>query len=261
MSQSSRRQQQYPEFFFMAFAGLIPGISPLYKFGRNLDIDTGTVPEDIVDQGGEALFPNAASTLSIVSTSANDTNTTGIGLNSIVIEGLDSNYDQISETILLDGLTPVVSSNSYLRLHRIYSTLAGSLQVSAGIISVTHSEGLIGQIPAGVAQSLMAVYTVPSKHTYMIFDIFTSMLKKSSSSQFELHFEIKSFGSNSWRIQQPISTIADGASSFQRSIPNLYFNIPEKTDIRLRVQEVSTNDVGVSASFDGLLIDTGVFKW
>jgi hypothetical protein len=244
----------------MAFAGLIPGVTPVFKFGRNLDIDTATTPEDIIDQGGEALFPNAASTLSIVSDSANDTNA-GTGINTMIIVGLNSDYEQIQEEVTLAGLTPVITTNSYLRVFSLYATLSGSLQESDGIITATHNEGLISQIPANEAQSLSAIYTVAADHTLMIFDIFTSMLKKSTASQFELHFEIKIFGSNSWRVQQPISTIADGASSFERGTQDLFFRVPEKTDIRLRVHEVSTNDIGVSAGIDGLLLNNGVFKW
>ena len=260
MSHTNRRAIQYPDFYFMAYAGLIPGVSPVFKFGRNLDIDTGTVPEDIVDQGGVALFPIATSTISIASTSTNDTNT-GTGINTLIITGLDNNYDQIQEEVTLNGLTPVVTSSSFLRVFSMYATLSGSLQVADGTISATHNEGLISQIPINTAQTLSAIYTVAKNHTLMIFDIFTTMLKKSSASQFELHFEIKMFGSNSWRIQQPLSTIAEGTSSFERSSNNMYFRVPEKTDMRLRVHEVSTNDIGVSAGIDGLLINENEFKW
>lgn len=260
MSQTNRRGSQYPDFFFMAFAGLIPGISPVFKFGRNLDIDTGTTPEDIIDQGGVALFPITASTLSIVSASANDTDG-GTGINTMLIQGLDSDYNFIQESITLNGLTPIITVNSYFRLHRMYGTLSGSLQESAGNITATHSEGLIGQIPINEGQTLMATYTVAANHTFMVFDIFTTMLKKTSASQLELHFEIKLVDSNTWRVQQPMSTIADGASSFERSSNNLYFSLPEKTDVRLRIHEVSTNDIGVSAGMDGLLIDNGKFQW
>jgi len=48
------------------------GVSVLNKYGKNPDIDTGTVPEDVIDTGGLVQFPTQDRIHQIVSTSAQD---------------------------------------------------------------------------------------------------------------------------------------------------------------------------------------------
>ena len=252
-------KRHMPDFKMIASMGLIHGCSPLFKFGKNQDIDTGTTPEDVISIGGDKLFPDAASTISFVSTSASDTDG-GIGINTVILEGLDVNYEVISETITLNGITPVVSSLSYLRANRLTGTLSGSSQKAVGIITGTHDEGDIVQIPIGDGQSSDCTYTVPAGHVLMI-DRFTASLERSGSGAgAEIHFEIKPFGTNTWQEKADASLAASGTSYIQRDT-ELWFAIPEKADVRIHVSQVATNNTFIAASFDGLLINLEIFAW
>ena len=248
-----------PDFKMIASMGLIHGCSPLFKFGKNQDIDTGTVPEDIISIGGEKLFPTAASTISFVSTSASDTDG-GVGINTLILEGLDENYDIISETITLNGITPIVSSLSYLRANRLTGTLSGTSQKAVGAITGTHDEGAIVQIPIGDGQSSDCTYTVPRDHVLLI-DRFTASLERSGSgAAAELHFEVKPFGTNTWQEKADVSLAASGTSYIQRD-SDLWFLISEKSDVRIHASQVATNNTFIAASFDGLLINLEIFAW
>lgn len=252
-------KRHLPDFLMLVSAGLIPGVSALFKFGKNQDIDTGTAPEDIISGGGDKLFPTAASTISTASSSASD-GVGGTGIRSVVIEGLDSNYDIISEEILLNGVTPVVSTKSFLRVNRMYGTLSGSNQKAVGTIDATHSEGIISEIPIGDGQSSDATYTVPRNHVLLV-DRFTASLERSSAgAAAEIHFEIKLFEQNTWREQADVSIAASGSSYIQRDT-ELWFRAPEKADVRIHASQVASNNTFIAASFDGLLIDLGVFAW
>lgn len=251
-------KRYHPDFHMLASMGYIPGITPFFKFGENKDIDTATDPEDVITGGGSKLFPTAASTISIVSTSASDTDG-GTGINKLIISGLDSNWDILTEEVTLAGLTPVVSTNSFLRVDRMYATLSGSAQESVGEIIATHSEGDIADIKAGEAQSLIAAYPVPRDYTLLLTSFKAALTRKSSAAIADVHFEINTFGSNSWRVQQVIGLNNTGTSSIQRTAEEIWFNVPEKTDVRLRVHDVTANDTGIIGAFDGYLINNKTF--
>lgn len=63
------------DFDLLVSMGLVNGISKVNKFGRNIDIDTGTTPEDIWDGGSTWTPPTAARIHDIASSSANDAGT------------------------------------------------------------------------------------------------------------------------------------------------------------------------------------------
>jgi len=252
--------RQFPDFLMRASAGLISGVTPIFKFGENQDIDTGTVPEDIIAGGGAKLFPTVSSTISIVSSSVEDKDVTGTGLRSVFLSGLDSNYDVIEETVILDGTGAVVTTNSFFRLHRVTGVSAGSSQTSVGNITFTHSEGTITVITAGHGQTQDATYTVPRDHILLIDRLKASLERTSSGAGAEVHFEVKLFGSNVWREQATVSVAAAGSSFVERDT-QLWFPIPEKTDLRMRCSQVATNNSALSAAFDALLINQKLFAW
>lgn len=79
----------------------------VHKFGRNSDQDSGDLPADIWDGGGGGGaytgFPVSDSeTVELLSSSASDSNT-------VFIEGLDADWEVQSETVTLNGTTPVAS--------------------------------------------------------------------------------------------------------------------------------------------------------
>ncbi len=95
--------------------GLIKNTLVLRSFSRSPVTAVATI-NDLWPVTGELVHQIAASPIDIVSASANDT-AAGSGARTLLVEGLDANFDQISETIALDGLTPVQTVNSYIRHH------------------------------------------------------------------------------------------------------------------------------------------------
>lgn len=83
--------------------GLVPGVTPVNKFGRNEDIDTGTVPEDCWDGGGIYVPPTADRTHQIVSDNVADVGTlkssgsaTGGSLTTLIDSGATFSADGVS---------------------------------------------------------------------------------------------------------------------------------------------------------------------
>jgi len=253
------KSRQFPDFEMRVAAGKTYGARPFFKFGENLDIDTGTDPEDIHALGGAKLFPTAASTLSVVSTDAAD-DSVGTGIQTLKILGLDADYNEIEEDVIMDGLTPVVTTLTFLRVFRIHGITGGSNETAVGDIIVTHSEGDICSLPLGHGQSLDCSYTVPAGHQLLLNKFGAAIERTQAGAGAEVHFNIMSEGSNVWRSQALASVVAQGSSSVERNA-GIWFPIEEKTDMKITVHTVTVNNTSVSGYFDGILINLALFAW
>lgn len=129
----------------------------------------GTTIRTIWELGGstEYVFPTSAVTMTVVSSSAIDTGTA-----QVVISGLDSNYDQISETITLNGTTPVSTTKQYLRINGVTMLHPATGQVhNEGNITVANGGITYGYISASLGKSQGAYYTVPNGYTLYLYQI------------------------------------------------------------------------------------------
>lgn len=235
-------------------AGLVDGYSSVNKYGRNTDVDTGTVPEDLWGGGGLYTgFPVSDSEpIEALSSSAADA-AAGTGLRTVVIQGLNADWVETSETITLNGTTPVQSVNTYRRVHTMRGMTAGSGAANAGTITIRHATTeanvfLIMQI--GTNQTNCAAYTVPAgKTAYLLSSVGT--LRGSTSGTADCCFAIRGFG-GVFRQRRPFTLSAAYEHSDQLSIP---IAIAEKTDIIIRCTAASTNNLELAAGYDLTLVE------
>jgi len=138
----------------------------------------GNTEKTIWGTTGRYAFQTSAQALEILSSSTAD-DTGGTGAITVKVEGLDSNYNDINETVTLDGTTAVDLSLTYLRINRMTTVTAGSGNSNAGTITLR----LDG---AGVSQSIMeiganrsqdGVFTVPNTKTAFILATYVSIGK------------------------------------------------------------------------------------
>ena len=229
------------------------GYKSLYKFGYNPDVDGDE--ETIWSQGGTFNYPTGAVTMFVSSTSANDANG-GTGANSILIQGLDENYDEIEETVLLNGQTQVATQKSYLRLYRAFVTLAGTGGTAGGIIYVGSSVATSGVPNTTIYANLhlgnqtqIAAYTVPAGYTLYLDDInFTAGLSQANKTA-TCTFVSRDFGSNVFRSRF-INVLQSNQLITKFEYPQPYY---EKTDLECRVSTNTTNNA-IGASFQGVLV-------
>lgn len=73
--------------------------------------------------------------MSVSSTNANDT-AAGTGARTVLITGLDENYNDVTESIILNGLTGVNTTKQFIRVFKVRVTTAGSGATAAGDIYV-----------------------------------------------------------------------------------------------------------------------------
>jgi hypothetical protein len=181
---------------------------------------------------------------SISSGSASDA-AAGTGARTITISGLDADYNEISETVTLNGQTAVNTANSYLRVFDMNVATAGSGATAAGVIyagtgTVTSGVPAVvyGQIDLTYNTSTMALFTVPAGYTAYITSYTFSSGAASASIVTGAMF-IRSYG-GVFTLEASAKLAA--GNSFDR-----HFDTPlavaEKSDIELQAAATSTAQV------------------
>jgi len=229
-----------PNFGLGVAKGQFDDISHIHKFGANFDVDNGSVPETVWSAGG--LYPfsafTTAQTLYCLSDDDSDTST-------LTIEGLDSNYDLLTETITLTGASAVTTTNQFLRIYRmIYN--GGS--ENAGTITartVSDSGTIVAQIDEGLSQTLMCVYTVPRGYTAYLL-VGDATVQKNKDAQ--IRFFVRPFG-QSFRVAH-MAELFESSYRYDFPVP---IKLTEKTDLDVRISEVESNNTRVTANFDLIL--------
>jgi len=226
-------------------AGKVPGWRSFRKFGMNPDADAGT--EEMWPPGTIRVLPSAAAVASVVSDNVND-DAAGTGLHTLRVEGLDVNYEEVGETVSMDGTTPVNTTQEFLRVHRAYSVEAGADGLNDGNISISVGGDLQSYIEAGEGQTHQTHYTVPADTTLFV-DHYALSAGRQGAADLAILAQIRLLGSNAWRTISDIN-VYEGNYTNDKSITI----IPAKTEVRQRI--VSTaNNVQASSVFSGYLVD------
>jgi len=228
-----------PNVYLDVARGAISNSQIVHKFGANFDIDQATDPESVWTGGG--LYPwaslSSAQTIYCISTSGSDTAV-------LSIEGLDANYNELSESVTLSGTSAVTTTNAFLRVFRMtYEDGANAGDITARTVSA--SGAIVAQINTGYAQTLMAVYTIPAGFTGYLVAL-DATIDGTKTCQVLMYHRL--FG-KPFRIAHIAES--DGHYRYEFVAP---LTVPEKTDIDIRVAEVSGNDARVTANFDLVLI-------
>lgn len=223
--------------------GRIPFTSHINKFGYNSSV--GTSYEVICDLGTHS-YPTSAGVVSVVSAStADDGDPGGTGARTVEIQGLDGDYNELIETVTMNGTSAVTTTNSFIRIFRMRVVTAGTGNVNAGNITASIGGTDIARILADKGQTLMAVYTVPAgKDAFLIK--FQGTLSKNQEANFRLR--IKEFG-NGYNVKGLFGTFSNSIT-YQYPVP---LKFTEKTDIEVQGKAGATSEMG--AIFDIILID------
>jgi hypothetical protein len=157
-----------------------------------------------------------------------------------------------SEFIVMNGVTNVPTSLTYLRQFRMRALAADSTDTVGTITSTAQTDGTItAQIINGNNQTLMAVYTVPLGKTAYLNTWWSSISKKQAAiSQINLRAgQLLGMG----YILQNRALISTGSSEFTYT-PKAPIRIPGGIDIWVEA-DTNTNDTSVASGFDLLLVD------
>jgi len=195
------------------------------------------------------VFPASASTMTLVSTVVTDTAT-------ITINGLDANYNLLTENLALNGTTGVTTVNSYFRINNI-AVSVGSATNPSGVITLAVGGTIYAQINtttvAGVTTSIgtsqMGVYTVPTGYTFYGWRYGAYSSFNGNSANYTTYRAISNTSSGVQKVivQTPFNTTYE----VQRHHP---FGYVAGTDLRFQIASSAASAAVVSINIGGVLI-------
>lgn len=251
------------EFLIEVVKGNVAGHSLVHKFGRNTTLGTTLAP---ICAAGSYQTPTSAVTLEVLSNDANDT-AAGSGAQQLTLIGIDSNWDEVSQTIEMNGTSAVTAGTDLLRLTRAYVSRSGTYATASsasqqGTITVRVSGGgtTWTEIPEiatgfGAGQSLIGAYTVPAGKTAYILSFFLNI---DSGKTVDLYFfqrtnanDVSSPYSGALRVQNEYIGLDAQIVELTHRTNEAY---PEYTDIGW-LGKTSTGTADVSVEFELLLVD------
>ena len=233
------------QFELNVSAGIMTEMANVHKFGSvvttNADYDT------VWTEGGQYQFPDNAGTVTVVSASTQD-NPTGTGASTVVVQGLNANFDEVQETFELDGTTGVGGTISFIRTHRMYIEYGNT---NVGNITASIGSTVTCAIAADMGQSQVAFYTVPRGKSAFLKQ-FTATQNKNQENSMRL-FQRKPNG-----VDRPYRVVTElnlyGSNMIKPYSFPVFFG--EKTDLEVRAYTGS--NCTASAMFDLLVVDNSV---
>lgn len=162
---SATRQGAYEPFDLQVARGQIDGHSTLNIYGYQPAVAQTFIP--LWENATDYTFPVSAITMYLTGTDSDTAK--------VLISGLDANYAMISETVTLNGTTPVATTKQYLRINGMQVTSGNP----AGAVTLTNNGGATtyAKINAGVGRTQASIFTVPAGYTYFLqrVNIYTSL--------------------------------------------------------------------------------------
>jgi len=240
-------------FLVRVQAGQIPGYSIISKFAANPAIASAT-PADIWDYAPEPIYTFSTSA-AIDSISCADNSAT----QNMLISGLDANYLLVDQVIVLTGQTRVALTTPLIRVHRVFNADSTDLP---GDVYVYENTAIVTGVPTDTTkvrafvnapdnQTLMGVFTVPANSTGFFLGLSTSLSRRQAGVAI-FTGKVRGFGGVfRTQIRYALNTLG---TSYNLVPPTASSRFPEKTDFVAHA-EVDTNDIGVSVTFDLLMIE------
>jgi hypothetical protein len=212
------------QFELNVSAGIMTEMANVHKFGAV--VSTSATYDTVWSEAGVYEFPETAGTITVVSTSTQD-KSVGTGASSIVVQGLDSNYDEVQETILLNGTANVSGSVNFLRTHRAFVDYGNT---NVGNITVSIGSTVTCAIAPDMGQSQVAFYTVPAGKSAFLKQFTATQNKNQENAVRMFQRQNEDSAVKPFRL---VSELNLYGSNFIKPYSYPVF-FPEKTDIEVR---------------------------
>lgn len=251
------------DFYLELAKGNVSGHSNINKFGTIPDFDTTDGRTDVWDGANDAgsglMTYTYSSSADIDRISSSDNGDT----QDIEIEGLDTNFDVVTQTITLNGQTPASLTTSLVRVFRMINRgstdIAGTVYCFVNVATTGGVPNTLTNIRAeinnGHNQTLMAIYTIPNGKTGYMDRFEASVAGAKKSAEYEIDVYARPTG-EAFQLKHRTSLQDGGSSEWQHSFltPDKFL---AKTDIVIRVKilTAAVTEASVSAGFDIVLVD------
>ena len=233
--------------------------------GTNDDVDN--VKEDLWAVGGTYVFPTAGMGMEVVSSSAGQEdsgagggNPAGTGIRSVLITYLDDSWNEQTETVILDGTTPVATSATDIyRIQKMATVTTGTGKKAVGTIDIRHlsDSPIYGRIPIGENHLHQAICTVPLGKKLFVVSWQPGVGHQSGNRYARFELDGTSDESDNFVdgifFNKDIIDIQDMAIFIPVPMPQVF---PAKTDIKVTViSDAAASNAETSVSFEGWIED------
>jgi len=242
---SITRHARTEPFDLQVARGQITGHTALSIFGYQSAVSNVAIP--IWENATAYTFATSATALSIASSSNTDVSPAAVTIN-----GLDINFNPISESVILTGTTVATTINSYYRVNSLVMTgVAASQTSNVGTITAKQGSNILGQINAGIGKSQSTIYTVPNGYSFYL-----SLAEVNTSNSYTsaniVTYRVQATDNNSGVtrtvLQQPFVSIY---TANRTSEPFLY---SAKTDVQWQLSTSTTTAIAAGVIITGKLI-------
>lgn len=219
-----------------------------HKFGYNPDL---TAPMDITPWG-DSYWPDdvvLAADIDIVSSSVQDKGTApaGAGAQAMKIFGLDADYKEIFETVILDGQTDVHPTKDYLRIYRLeVEKQDGAGNQNLGTITVDiNDDNTMAAILPTFSKTTQLGYTIPANYSAAwLLDFDAEMVAQAAGKFAQGYLQIKKPG-GVWAVEHVFGITSEKSADEDYSM-NL--EIVPMSDLRVRIFQASASGLFISGS-------------
>jgi hypothetical protein len=244
--------------------GLVDGVTHINKFGMNLEVETGTVPEDVWEYGGEYVY-DADGTAPIAYLSSDD----GADTNQTIrITGLDIDGVEVTQNVTAAGTNVVSLTTPLWRVYRMQNISGTSLTgVLYCHIDPTPTAGVPGSatqvraiIDDGQNQTMMSLLTIPAgKVGFFYLGEVGVQLDGNAQALAEyarIQLEARTLG-GVFTVKKSVTCIVGGNTAYrgERTFPDA---VPALTDIKAHVVDV-TATMGLWVTFEVIFVDEDRF--
>lgn len=165
----------------------------------------------------------------------------GVGLRTVRVDGVDDDYNAISEVVSLDGTTDATTTLTFFRINQLISQRAGSEGDNAGFITATAGTAATIQsnIEIGDGISHDFRFTVPVNKKAYILKTEISTLAVSANTVITFYTRVREFN-GAWRII--VKKAIDSALETHRITDSpIIIPLPAKSDMAMQVTTTISN--------------------
>ncbi len=239
--------------------GNVPGMSTVVLRGHNPSQSSASGFVDIAE-GGNLVYLTTAETMDIVSDDTDDT-ALGSGAQSVLINGLNQEFEDTTEILLMDGTDIVVTQNTYCRINLMAVLTAGASGWNEGDITATATidDSIQSEMDSTESISQNSHYTVPLGKTLHVYQLEFNASQGAAGQAPEVEFKAYARPGGSARawiqfFDKKLDTSNVNELDVTLPFPTSNTQLSEKSDFRMR-SDTDQDNTEVRTRMYGVLIN------
>lgn len=227
------------------------------KFGTHDDVDSNTVNEAIwsyADIAGDYTFPSDSGEVMYISSS------NALDTMSIIVQGLDQDFKEKEQKIILQGETSIQLVGLWSRINRVFNNDTNDVSGNVFVYTGGANSGGVPTTPSSVKgiieginnQTMQAIYTVPANRQLHISSYHLSCDAKTANTDANLTIKLVTRQKGSvFRTQEIIAVSNSSPSVISLDMP---LPIAGGSDVMFQIVSSTTNDMHVHCVFEGMIL-------